>query len=257
MPGRPVRPSTGTRHEAQRSRPRAPSAVDGRAKPRAMLPARRGRRPGARARCAVTPGRQAPGRARAIVGVGRGQREGRRRARLASRGRTARAHSRPDDDEHRAGDDPRVVSRSAARRPRRTTTSALAHAPGPLAMRHPFHPFASWPAPAAAGAAEPEDRADQRRRGDEQHDQRLEHLRPGRSGCRCWTASARRRRAARRTAGRRAPCPHGLPRPSSATVMASKPMPASMSPVSAGSVPRICATPASPASAPAISITTM
>ena len=51
--------------------------------------------------------------------------------------------------------------------------------------------------------------------------------------------------------------PPGVAAPSSATVIASKPMPASMSPVSAGLVPRICEHPARPASAPEISMTTM
>ncbi len=51
--------------------------------------------------------------------------------------------------------------------------------------------------------------------------------------------------------------PPGLARPSSATVIALNPMPASMSPVIAGLVPRICAAPARPASAPARTITVM
>ena len=51
--------------------------------------------------------------------------------------------------------------------------------------------------------------------------------------------------------------PLGLARPSRATVIASNPMPASMSPVSWVLVPRIWLTPARPHRAPAISITVM
>jgi hypothetical protein len=49
--------------------------------------------------------------------------------------------------------------------------------------------------------------------------------------------------------------PKGLPRPSSATVIASKPMPPAIPRVRARSVPRTCMAPARPASEPAIAIT--